>query len=84
MVWSQFSIKILGIHYGSSVLDKSNWHKISHSLAEKKINISKSTTHLGWDPGIWTLVYRSNIHYSKIYQSGYWKNNSWTLFGSVD
>ena len=30
MVWSQFSIKILGVHFGSSVLDNSNWDKIIH------------------------------------------------------
>ena len=36
MVWSHFSIKILGVHFGSSVLDNSNWDKISHSLPKKK------------------------------------------------
>ena len=44
MVWSQFSIQILGVHFGSFVLGNSNWDKISHSLA-KKINIWKSATH---------------------------------------
>ena len=34
IVWSQFSIKILGVHFGSYVLDNSNWHKISHSLVK--------------------------------------------------
>ena len=35
MVWSQFSIKIFGVHFGNSVLDNSNWDKISHSLTKK-------------------------------------------------
>ena len=36
MVWSQFSIKIIGVNFGNSFLDSSNWDKISHSLAKKK------------------------------------------------
>ena len=35
MVWSQFSIKIIGLHFGNSVLDNSDWDKISHSLTKK-------------------------------------------------
>ena len=35
MVWSQFSIKIFGVHFGNSVLDNSNWDKISHSLTKR-------------------------------------------------
>ena len=35
MVWSQFSIKIFGVHFGNSVVDNSNWDKISHSLTKK-------------------------------------------------
>ena len=41
---------------------------------------------MGWEkrsckpnPLIQTLVYRSNIYYSKIYQRGNWKSNGWTL-----
>ena len=82
MVWSQFSIKILGVHFGSFVLDNSNWDKISQSLA-KKINIWKSATHFEMKKNncksnslIQTLIYRSNIYYSKIYHKGTWKNNS--------
>ena len=37
MVWTQFSIKILGVHYGNSVLDNSSWDKISHSLAKTSL-----------------------------------------------
>ena len=41
MTWSQFFIKIVGESFGNSVLDNSNWDKISHSLTKKKkINIS--------------------------------------------
>ena len=36
MVWSEFSIKIIGVNFGNSFLDNSNWDKISHSLAKKK------------------------------------------------
>ena len=35
MVWSQFSIKILGRYFGNSALDNSNWDKISHSLTNQ-------------------------------------------------
>ena len=44
MVWSQFSIYILGVHFGSFVLANSSWDKISHGPA-KKFNIWKSATH---------------------------------------
>ena len=85
MVWSQFSIKILGVHFGSFVLDNSNSAKISHSLA-KKINVWKSAH--SWDekkryksnPLIQTLIYRSNIYYSKIYHKGTSKSNSSTPY----
>ena len=36
MVWSQFLIKILGVHFGKYVLQNSNWDEISHSLTKKK------------------------------------------------
>ena len=77
MVRSQFPIKILGVHFGNYVLDNPNWNKISHSLT-KKINISNRVQlSLGWKKRkknckpnalIQTLVYRSNIYCSKIYQ----------------
>ena len=36
MVWSQFSVVIqFGVHFVNSVLDNSNWDKISHSLTKK-------------------------------------------------
>ena len=36
MIWSKFSIKIFGVHFGNSVSDNSNWDKISHILTKKK------------------------------------------------
>ena len=36
MIWSKFSIKIFGVHFGNSVSDNSNWGKISHILTKKK------------------------------------------------
>ena len=35
MVWSQFSNKTLGAHFGNSLLHNLNWVKISQSLAKK-------------------------------------------------
>ena len=36
MVWSQFSIVVqFGVDFGNSVLDNSNWDKISHSLTKR-------------------------------------------------
>ena len=32
MAWSQFSIKILGVHFGNSVVDNSSWNKIYDRL----------------------------------------------------
>ena len=58
MVWSHFSI--------NSVIDNSNWHKVSRSLT-KKVNIWKREN---CKPNslTQTLLYRPNIYYSKIYQ----------------
>ena len=36
MTWSQFFNKIVGERFGNSVLDNSNWDKISHGLTKKK------------------------------------------------
>ena len=44
MVWSQFSIKILGEDFGNSALDNFNWDQISHSLAKKIQYLKQSTT----------------------------------------
>ena len=73
-----------GVHFGNSVLDNSNWDKISHSLTKK--NISKSATLFGTkkkncepNPLIQTLVYRSNIYYPKNYHGGNSKINGSTL-----
>ena len=83
MVWSQFSIKILGVHFGSSVLNNSSWDKISHSLAKKKQYLEQSGTHFEMKKKncisnslIKTLIYKSNIYCSKVYHKGTCKNNS--------
>ena len=86
MVSSQFSIKILGVHFGNFVLDNSNWDKASHSLA-KEINIWKSATHFEIKKRIVNQILLSklryiyfDIFYSKIYHEGTWKNNSSTPY----
>ena len=82
MTWSQFFIKIVGERFGNSVLDNSNWDKISHGLTKKKINISNRVQlFLGWkkNPLIQTLIYKWDIYYSEIYQRGNLKNNRSTL-----
>ena len=38
MEWSRFSIKILGVNFGNSILDNSHWGKISEDIV-KKIHI---------------------------------------------
>ena len=35
MEWSQFSIKILAVNFGISILDTSNWEKISKVIIKK-------------------------------------------------
>ena len=74
MVWSQISFKILGIHFGKSVLDNSNWDEIIHNSCNQYLEQSatlfemKKEKNCKSNPLIQTLVYRSNIYYSKIYQ----------------
>ena len=43
MIWSEFSIKILGVHFGNSVPDNSNWDKISHILTKKQFLEQRAT-----------------------------------------
>ena len=81
MVWSQFSIKILGVHFVNFVLDNNNWDLINDK-STKKI-IFKTDCDSLWEgkinrkpkPVIKTMAHRSNIYYSKIYQKGKWKKN---------
>ena len=86
MVWSQFSIKIIWVHFVNFILDNSNLDKISHSLTKKNQYFEQSATLFGIiknkkkkrkteknckaNPLSQTLVYRSSIYYSKIYQKG--------------
>ena len=68
MVWSQFSIKIFGVHFGNSVLDNSNWDKISPSLTKKS-----HTYEEGGAPLIisfWHLL----MNFEKPEKSDFWKN----------
>ena len=84
MTWSQFSIKILGVYFGNSVIDNSNWDKISHSLTKNQHYALWTQCNSLWDenrnckpnPIIQTLVYRSNIHNFKIYQKENWKKKT--------
>ena len=47
MVWSQFPIAVqLGVNFGNSVLDNSNWDKISHSLTEKLLPFEEGGAYL--------------------------------------
>ena len=38
MEWSQFPNKILGLNFGNSVLNKSNWNKMSKGIIKKLIS----------------------------------------------
>ena len=69
MVWSQFSIKIFGVHFGNSVLDNSNWDKISHSLTKRSHTCEEGGAHLSEFPfGIywWILKNRKNQTFQKM------------------
>ena len=47
MLWSQLFIVVkFGVHFGNSVLDKSNWDKISHSLTKKSDTCEEGGSHL--------------------------------------
>ena len=37
MIWSNFSIKILGINFDNFISDNSNWDKIKDNITEKSI-----------------------------------------------
>ena len=71
MVCSQFSVKILGVHYGNSVLDNSNYDKISHSsaknqcLEQSKTLFEMKKKNCKSNSLIQTLIYRSNIYILK-------------------
>ena len=87
MVWFQFSIKILGVDFSNSLLHCSSWDKISHILAKKNQYFEQGATPFEMkkkncksNSVIQTLVYRSNICYSKIYHKRTRKNNSLTPY----
>ena len=37
MIWSNFSIKILGINFDNFISDNSNWDKIKDNITKKSI-----------------------------------------------
>ena len=51
MEWSQFSIKIIGVTFVNSILNNSNWDKISEGLI-KKIHIWNRVRHFSRDKKI--------------------------------
>ena len=74
MVWSKFSIKIVGMHFGNFVYDNRNWNEICDNLT-KKIHIWNRMRFSLWQeknnrepyPLIESMVHSSNIYYSEIY-----------------
>ena len=44
MLWSKLSIKILGVHFGNSVLDNSSWDEINGSLGNNCQYIEQGAT----------------------------------------
>ena len=50
MIWSQFLIKILGIHVGNSILNNSDWDKINDYI-QKRIIVGKEAE---WD-SLWEV-----------------------------
>ena len=80
MVWSKLSIKILGVHFGNSVLDNSSWDEINGSLGNNcqyieqgatlfEIKKKKKEKYFKPNPFIQTLVHSSDKYYSDIYQT---------------
>ena len=74
MAWSQFSIKMVGVHFHNSAHDNRNWDKIYDNLTKQNSYLEqnaalferKKKTH---KPNILikAMVHRSNIYYSKMY-----------------
>ena len=80
MVWSKLSIKIIGVHFGNSVLDNSSWDEINGSLGttvntQNRVQLSlklkkeKKEKYFKPNPLIQTLVHSSDKYYSDIYQT---------------
>ena len=73
VAWSQFSIKMAGVHFHDSAYDNRNWDKIYDNLTKRihiwhKIQLclrgknSHKPNHL-----VKTMVHRLSIYYSKMY-----------------
>ena len=69
MVWLQFSIKILGMHFVTYVLDNNNWDNKNEKLT-KKSYLEQKATFFEREKIIVNQILSSklNMHYSKIYQ----------------
>ena len=68
MGWSQFPIKIFGVHFGNSVLDKYNWDKISQSLTKNHTHVMRVGHTSEFPFGIywWPLKNPKNQTFEKI------------------
>ena len=44
IIWSNFSIKILGINFDNFVQDNSNWDRIKDNIAKKNSYVEQSKT----------------------------------------
>ena len=57
-----------GVNFGNSVLDNSNWNKISQSLTKKSHTCEEGGTHLRIS--FWHLL----MNFEKPEKSAFWKN----------
>ena len=73
VAWSQFSIKMVGVHFYNSAHNNRNWDKIYDNLTKKihirnrmQFSLRGENNHKP-NPLIKTMVHRSSIYYSKMY-----------------
>ena len=74
MAWSQFSIKMVGVHFHNSAHDNRNWDKIYDNLTKQNSYLEQNAALFerkknNHKPNllIKTMVHRSNKYYSKMY-----------------
>ena len=71
MVWSHFFIKILVVNFSNSVLDNSNWDKISHSLERKSQYLEHTATLFEMKKAeLQTILFSKLLHIGQIYATG--------------
>ena len=69
MVWSQFSIVVqFWVHFGNSVLDNSNWDKISYSSTKNSHTCEEGGAHLR------IIFCHLLTNFEKPEKSDFWKN----------